>query len=103
MKPTSKRASKAVGEGSEEGSHDHRPNPQLDSVGGKLSLARFNALHQNLKTFVNRQAIGVSTRHLQGYLNWTEAVWKPALRRYHVVLASRASRQVGRSLLAQRE
>ena len=84
-------------------SSEDRPVTQLDSEGGKLSLARVNALHQDLKTFVNRQAKGVSTRHLQGYLNWTQAVWKPVLRRCHVVLASRAPRQVGKSLHAQRE
>ncbi len=86
----------------EEASED-RPVPQLDSEGGKLSLGRVNALHQDLKTFINGQAKGVSTRHLQGYLNWTQAVWKPVLRRCHVVLASRAPREVGKSLLAQRE
>ena len=48
----------------QEESSQNRPDPPLDSEGGKLSLARVNALHQDLKTLVNGQAKGVSTRHL---------------------------------------
>ena len=80
-----------------------RPNPQLDPEDGKLSLARVNALHLQLKTFVNRLARGVSTRHLQGYLNWTESVRKSLLTDCQVVFATRASRRVGNSLTQRRE
>lgn len=37
---------------------------------GKLGLGRVNAHHERIKTFVNRQARGVSTRHLARYLGW---------------------------------
>ena len=49
------------------------------SLKGHFSLARVNAMHTQLKSFVNRQAKGVSTRYLQGYLRWIQAVRKPAL------------------------
>ena len=49
------------------------------SLKGHFSLARVNAMHTQLKTFVNRQAKGVSTRYLQGYLKWIQAVRNPAL------------------------
>ena len=54
--------------------------PTVDqSLKGHFSLARVNAIHTQLKSFVNRQARGVSTRYLQGHLRWTQAVRKPAL------------------------
>ena len=39
-----------------------------DGVKTYLSLTRVNALHTGLKSFINYQAKGVSTKHLQGYL-----------------------------------
>ena len=80
----------------------HR-KPQLDPEGGKLSLARVNALHTHLKSFVYSQARGVSTRHLQGYLDWTQSLRKPALEACQVILARRPQRQLVRSLALQRE
>ena len=50
-----------------------------EAVQGSFGLARVNALHAHLKSFVNMQARGVSTRHLQGYLEWTQAVRTAAL------------------------
>ena len=46
---------------------------------GVLSLARVNAHHHKIKTFVNRNARGVSTKHLKGYLNWLAALGDPLL------------------------
>ena len=55
-------------------------DPTVDhSLKGHFSLARVNAIHTQLKSFVNRQARGVSKRYLQGHLMWTQAVRKPAL------------------------
>lgn len=54
--------------------------PTIDqSLKGHFSLARVNAIHTQLKSFVNRQARGVSTRYLQGHLRWTQDVRQPAL------------------------
>lgn len=50
-----------------------------EAVQGSFGLARVNTLHTHLKSFVNTQARGVSTRHLQGYLEWTQAVRTAAL------------------------
>lgn len=42
-----------------------------------MSLGRVNAHHERLKTFVNRGARGVSTRHLPAYLGWLRAIRAP--------------------------
>ena len=47
------------------------------SNAGRLGLGRVNAHHQRLKTFVNRQANGVSTRYLPAYLGWQRAIRRP--------------------------
>lgn len=49
------------------------------SLKGHFSLARVNAMHTSMKSFINRQARGVSSCYLQGYLAWIQAVRKPAL------------------------
>jgi hypothetical protein len=41
---------------------------------GRLGLKRVNAHHERMKTFVNREARGVST-HL--YVGWLRASWGP--------------------------
>lgn len=43
----------------------------------RLGLGRVNAHHQRLKTFVNRQANGVSTRYLPAHLGWKRAIRRP--------------------------
>ena len=61
--------------------------PMLNqSLKGRLSLARVNAMHAHLKSFVNEQARGVSTRYLQGYLRWIQAIRKPALSECEVLI-----------------
>jgi hypothetical protein len=85
------------------GSRNDPPKPTLDPEGGTLSLARVNALHTHLKSFVNGQARGVSTRHLQGYLEWTQSVRQPALAACRVVLDRRPQRQLRRSLSGRRD
>lgn len=84
-----------------------RRGTQLGAGSSKLSAGQTPALPRCRSTSSSRsrssQARGVSTRHLQGYLNWTEAVRKPALTECRVVLAPRASRQVGKSLTPRRE
>lgn len=44
---------------------------------GRMGLGRVNAHHERLKTFVNRQARGVSTRFLPHYLGWHRALRRP--------------------------
>lgn len=56
------------------------------SLDGHCSLARVNAMHTHLKSFINEQARGVSTQYLQGYLKWIQAVRKPALSKCEVLL-----------------
>ncbi|MCY3884355.1 MAG: hypothetical protein OXG24_05495 [Gammaproteobacteria bacterium] len=54
-----------------------------------FSLARVNAMHLGMKSFVNRQARGVSRRYLQGYLTWIQAVRKPSLSECEVLNPSK--------------
>jgi hypothetical protein len=44
---------------------------------GRLGLGRVNAHHERLKSFVNIQARGVSTRYLPAYLGWSRAIRRP--------------------------
>jgi transposase-like protein len=44
---------------------------------GRLGLGRVNAHHERLKSFVNIQARGVSTRYLPAYLGWLRAIRGP--------------------------
>ena len=44
---------------------------------GRLGLGRVNAQHERMKTFVNRQARGVSTANLPAYLGWLRAIRRP--------------------------
>ena len=60
------------------------------SLEGHFSLARVNAMHTGMKAFVNRQARGVSSRYLQGYLTWIQAVRKPSLSECEVLNPSKA-------------
>jgi transposase-like protein len=41
---------------------------------GRLGLGHVNAHHERLKTFINRQLRGVSTRYLHHYLGWARAM-----------------------------
>ncbi|MCY4143897.1 MAG: IS1595 family transposase [Gammaproteobacteria bacterium] len=59
------------------------------SLEGHFSLARVNAMHTGMKSFVNRQARGVSSRYLQGYLSWIQAVRKPSLSECEVLSPSK--------------
>ena len=45
---------------------DHASLPWDENV--NLGLGRVNAHHERIKTFVNRRARGVSTKHLENYL-----------------------------------
>lgn len=60
-----------------------RPNWVQKAIGGKprrkgrLGLGRVNAHHERLKTFVNREARGVSTRYLHLYAGWLRAIRRP--------------------------
>ena len=57
-----------------------KSKPALNqSMSGRFSLARVYAMHNQLKAFVNWSARGVSTRYLQGYLKWIEAVRMPVV------------------------
>ncbi|MCY3883969.1 MAG: IS1595 family transposase [Gammaproteobacteria bacterium] len=60
------------------------------SLEGHFSLARVNAMHTGMKSFINRQARGVSSRYLQGYLTWIQAVRKPSLSESEVLNPSNA-------------
>jgi hypothetical protein len=44
---------------------------------GRLGLGRVNAHHERLKTFINRQLRGVSTKHLPNYFGWARAMRRP--------------------------
>jgi len=44
---------------------------------GRLGLGRVNAHHERLKTFINRELRGVSTRYLPNYLGWMRAMRRP--------------------------
>jgi len=44
---------------------------------GRLGLGMVNGHHERIKTFVNRQARGVSTRYLPAYLSWLRAIRRP--------------------------
>lgn len=46
---------------------------------GRLGLGRVNAHHERLKTFVNREARGVSTRYLHLYAGWLRASRRPGI------------------------
>lgn len=46
---------------------------------GRLGLGRVNAHHERLKTFVNRDARGVSTRYLHLYAGWLRASRRPEM------------------------
>jgi transposase-like protein len=41
---------------------------------GRMGLGRVNAHHERLKSFINREARGVSTRYLHLYLGWARAM-----------------------------
>lgn len=43
----------------------------------RLGLGRVNAHHERLKTFINREARGVSTKYLPNYLAWARAMRRP--------------------------
>jgi transposase-like protein len=47
---------------------------------GRLTLGHVNAHHERLKTFVNRQFRGVSTRYLANYLGWMRAMRRPGFK-----------------------
>lgn len=57
-----------------------KPNQAAKAKGGKprnkgrLGLGHVNAHHERMKTFVNRQLRGVSTRYLHLYLGWLRAI-----------------------------
>lgn len=59
--------------------------PRKDWVAEARLLARLaadglghaNAHHERLKTFINRELCGVSTRYLPNYLGWTRAMRRP--------------------------
>jgi transposase-like protein len=44
---------------------------------GRLGLGRINAHHERLKTFINRELRGVSTKYLPNYLGWARAMRRP--------------------------
>lgn len=44
---------------------------------GRLGLGRVNAHHERMKTLVNREARGVSTRYLHLYVGWLRASRRP--------------------------
>ena len=44
---------------------------------GRLGLGRVNAHHEQLKTFINRELRGVSTKYLSNYLGWARAMRRP--------------------------
>jgi len=44
---------------------------------GRLGLGRVNAHHERMKTLVNREARGVSTRYLYLYVGWLRASRRP--------------------------
>jgi transposase-like protein len=44
---------------------------------GRLGLGRVNGHHERLKTFVNRELRGVSTKYLANYLGWMRAMRRP--------------------------
>lgn len=55
----------------------HQPKPGAGKLigakprkKGRLGLGRVNSHHERLKTFINRQRYGVSTRYLANYLGW---------------------------------
>jgi transposase-like protein len=74
----------AVDAGSE---HRRVQTPKMDYIkkakGGKprrkgrLGLGHVNAHHERMKTFVNREARGVSTRYLHLYVGWLRASRRP--------------------------
>lgn len=47
---------------------------------GRLTLGHINAHHERLKTFINRELRGVSTRYLPNYLGWMRAMRRPGFR-----------------------
>lgn len=44
---------------------------------GRMGLGRVNAHHERIKTFINRQARGVSTKNLALHLGWYRAIRRP--------------------------
>jgi len=46
---------------------------------GRLGLGHVNAHHERLKTFINRELRGVSTRYLPNYLGWARAMRRPGV------------------------
>jgi hypothetical protein len=63
--------------------HPPRKNGAARAKGGKprrkgrLGLGQVNGHHERLKTFINRQIRGVSTRYLPLYLGWLRAIRNP--------------------------
>lgn len=44
---------------------------------GRLGLERVNGHHERLKTFINRELRGVSTKYLSNYFGWARAMRRP--------------------------
>lgn len=52
---------------------------------GRLGLGHANAHHERLKTFINRELRGVSSRYLPHHLGWLRAMRRPDFKPEHLV------------------